>query len=408
MFDPNGTDPSNVTRYWTEISFGQYDAGGTLVSNWLDIGHTVSEVNSFSGQAQRQQLANWGVQAAQAAGINLGNFKQVVLGYNINADHGSTGGNVAVLAYADGRAFEPTFKFHEVGHALGLGHSSSVGDGVYGDRFDIMSAMNVWTFNDLAGRVTGPGASAINLENLGWLHRSRVWRGWPASPQTIELSAINRPEVTGFLAARLQLAPFFPTFYVEYRQATGWDAGLPGPRVLVTERNGEQGPQIFGAGWNPTGALSVDQDLVIPGSSPPTVVRVESIDTAASRARVRVWTLPSNGSRAVRIASLVWDPPGADWENEVVVVRNDTSTVVNLGGWTLSDFAKRHTFSFPAGFTLDSGHDVRIWTKPGNNSATDLYFGRQSAIWNNTGDTATLTDAFGNVVASSSYLDGGR
>jgi hypothetical protein len=36
-----------------------------------------------------------------------------------------------------------------------------------------------------------------------------------------------------------------------------------------------------------------------------------------------------------------------------------------------------------------------VWTKVGANNANNLYWGRGSAVWNNTGDTAFLKDAQG-------------
>jgi len=264
----------------------------------------------------------------------------------------------------------------------------------------------VWTFADTQGRGAGPGAAAINLENLGWLHRSRVWRSWPFTPQTITLVALNRPAIEGFVAARLAIPAISPAFYVEYRQATDWDAGLPGPRVLVHIRNNENGPQIFGAGWTPSGALGPSQELVLPGALIPTVVRVEAIDTSGSTATVRIWSLPANGTRQIRIASLLYDPPGVDWQGEHVVIRNDTAAAVDLGGWRLSD-AAGHTYTIPAGSSLAPGHDLRVWTGPGANNATDVHMGRRAAIWNNTGDTATLRNASGAQVATYAYGDGG-
>ena len=101
FFLPAGSDPSNVNIYWRDLSFGQYDAAGTLVSGWLDIQHTMGEVNAISGGAQRQQLATWGREAAARANIPLGKYHSIVIGYNVNADHGSVGGNTTVLSYAE-------------------------------------------------------------------------------------------------------------------------------------------------------------------------------------------------------------------------------------------------------------------------------------------------------------------
>jgi hypothetical protein len=288
FFLPGGSDVFNNARYWSELSYGQYSAQGSQVFGWLDIGHTRAEIAALTGFAQRMQLKQWALPAASAAGIDLSRFRTVIFGYNINADHGYTYDNTSVLAYADGRPFEPTFMYHEVAHALGLRHSWSQTGGEYGFRFDIMSATLVDAFA-IDGRSGGPGACAFNLEKLGWLHASRVWRGWPATPRTLTLAALNRPAADGFLAARLQGGwQGAPAFYVEYREKTDWDRGLPGARVLVTTPKAD-GAMIFGGGNDPSGALEAGDELTVEHEWAKFKIRVDSIDTAASQAKVRLW-----------------------------------------------------------------------------------------------------------------------
>ncbi len=102
------------------------------------------------------------------------------------------------------------------------------------------------------------------------------------------------------------------------------------------------------------------------------------------------------------IGHIEFDPPGSDVEGEYVRINNGTSDAVDMTGWTLRDDGAKHTYTFPA-FTLEAGAEVQIWTKAGDDDATNLYWANNRAIWNNTGDTGVLLDAEGNEVTRYSY-----
>jgi endonuclease G, mitochondrial len=104
----------------------------------------------------------------------------------------------------------------------------------------------------------------------------------------------------------------------------------------------------------------------------------------------------------ITIPSILYAPTtGAT--NEYVVIHNGGSSAVDMTGWTLRD-AANHVYTFPS-FSLTAGADVKVWTKAGTDSATDVYWGSVQAIWNNTGgDTAILQDALGAEVTRYSYL----
>lgn len=90
---------------------------------------------------------------------------------------------------------------------------------------------------------------------------------------------------------------------------------------------------------------------------------------------------------------------GLDLQDERVTVANADATAVNLTGWTIIDEGTRNTYTFPV-FTLDPGVDVTVHSGVGNDTATDLYWGRSAPVWNNDGDLATLADANGTVVST--------
>jgi hypothetical protein len=76
--------------------------------------------------------------------------------------------------------------------------------------------------------------------------------------------------------------------------------------------------------------------------------------------------------------------------DEYVEIRNNTSSTVVLTNWKLKDDSG-NTYTFPI-FTVLSGKNVKIWTKWGVNTLSDLYWGSNVPIWNDHEDCAYLRD----------------
>ncbi len=81
---------------------------------------------------------------------------------------------------------------------------------------------------------------------------------------------------------------------------------------------------------------------------------------------------------------------------ETVIITN-RGQPVNLEGWTLSD---RHdnVYTFPGILLWSNNASVRVHTGIGENTATDLYWKLNRAIWE-AGDRATLADRDGKIIS---------
>ena len=99
------------------------------------------------------------------------------------------------------------------------------------------------------------------------------------------------------------------------------------------------------------------------------------------------------------------DAVGNDLENlndEYVVFRNDGDSSLAMSGWTVADEAD-HTYTVPSGFALEPGATVTLHTGNGSESTSELYWGSDSAIWNNGGDTITVRTEDGALVFEQAY-----
>lgn len=121
--------------------------------------------------------------------------------------------------------------------------------------------------------------------------------------------------------------------------------------------------------------------------------RSDTMPVLAPRSSVQVSDVP--------ILHIEADPTGADVPGEYLLLANRSGRTLEMTNWRLSDRGG-HRFIFPRVF-LAADAQIRIWTKRGVSTPSDLYWGHDKAIWNNPGDMATLYDAQDHPVSTYTY-----
>lgn len=129
-----------------------------------------------------------------------------------------------------------------------------------------------------------------------------------------------------------------------------------------------------------------------PAPLPPVVFPTENAPLAATP-QSTASPLPAE-SRPLQVVDVIG---AGDVKNEVVQLKNTSEGEFSLAGWKLED-GQGHRYSFP-NFTLGKGGVVRIYTRAGLDSATELFWGLAEPAWQK-GKTITIFDAKGSLRAS--------
>jgi M6 family metalloprotease-like protein len=263
MFSETGAGKQGVFDYWKDVSYGKLDLTGTVVKGWYTVPKTLAEWNAMNANAKIDLCAS------QATGVDFNKFAGVVVLTNqtgLQEDlkgagppttiGGTTYNSLGRMLSEQDQQFNGIL--HESGHAFGLNHSRTLsqqpGNTDYGDLYDVMSCLGCtgtsspWGLNGLAG----PGLNAIQLDNAGWIDANRELTNFDNSSckqQTIQMAALNHPEASGYLEARIPaVVPINKTFNsttadyytVELRDSSGWDAGI-GQDVVLLHLHGQDG-----------------------------------------------------------------------------------------------------------------------------------------------------------------------
>jgi competence protein ComEC len=103
----------------------------------------------------------------------------------------------------------------------------------------------------------------------------------------------------------------------------------------------------------------------------------------------------------VKITDIFYDGSGALEPDEYVEIQNQDRLPIQLQGWNLSD-ESNHRFIFPA-YVMQPNQTCRIYTNEDHPEWCGFNYGSGEAIWNNSGDTATLRDGQGNRISQYQY-----
>jgi len=210
---------SSIAAYWSEVSFGNQLMTGT-VTPWLTASFQTPSTCDYSGIATEAR------RLAQLAGYNLANYQKIHYLFTRVSACGWAGlGEVPGSQTWSNQYNTLGVIGHELGHNFGLGHANSlpcngatIGTNCplarpeYGDPWDIM------------GNVSTRSVNAWQKNSRGWVPDAKV-ATHPGGTASYTLSPLTSPG--GTLYAVQVPAAVHRTYWIEYRQATGFDAGLP-------------------------------------------------------------------------------------------------------------------------------------------------------------------------------------
>ena len=220
------------------------------------------------------------------------------------------------------------------------------------------------------------------------------WRGGRERLRLIGINSAERGECWADEAGRV-LEALIPV---------GSDVGM-----TVDRSDRDEFERLLRYLW--VGSMSVNEELVRRGAAisrryPPDTAMAARLDAAqdeAESAERGQWAPDACGPTAeaeLVIDEVFWDAPGNDNENlngEWIRISNAGDGLVDMTGWGIKDESASHRYRFPSGFVLSPGEAVTVYTGCGEDFDRDLFWCQTgSAIWNNDGDTAFLTDPNGN------------
>lgn len=158
---------------------------------------------------------------------------------------------------------------------------------------------------------------------------------------------------------------------------------------------------------SPSNSSSNDGDCVIPSSGPWPPCATSGRSTAPAPTEPAPQPTPESapvaGSGQLVIDYIFYDGLEKRREgDEYAVIKNVGNTSVNLAGWRLNAGDRGQDFRFPS-YVLEPGASCRVYTDEIHAEHCGFSFGRNSAVWNNSGDCGLLYNSMGQLADEYCY-----